>query len=61
MIHYRQKTNVTCGAAAYRSVLSQWEIISEKQAVDEVRTTNKGTGVKDVATALSKRGIWYIS
>lgn len=57
MIHYRQKTNVTCGAAAYRSLLSQWEIISEKQAVDEVKTKKRGTDTWSVVEALKKRHI----
>jgi hypothetical protein len=57
MIHYQQKTNCTCGAAAYRSILSQWELISEKQAVDEVGTNKSGTSVWDVLTALQKRHI----
>lgn len=57
MIHYQQKTNVTCGAAAYRSIVSQWEIISEKQAVDEVKTKKDGTYVVDVFDAFKKRNI----
>jgi hypothetical protein len=57
MIHYRQKTNVTCGAAAYRSLLSQWKIISEKQAVDEIQTDKTGTSVWSILSALEKRHI----
>lgn len=57
MLHFRQKTNCTCGAAAYRMVISHWELISEKQAVDEVNTTRSGTASIDVLFALKKRGI----
>lgn len=57
MIHYQQKTNVTCGAAAYRSIVSQWELISEKQAVDEVKTKKSGTEAWSVVEALRKRHI----
>ncbi len=55
--HFQQKSNVCCGAACYRILLSDKEIISEKQAVDEVLTTNNGTKTSDVINALNKRGI----
>jgi ABC-type bacteriocin/lantibiotic exporter with double-glycine peptidase domain len=57
MLHYRQMTNCTCGAAAYRMMVSQWELISEKTAVDEVHTTKSGTSTLNVVAALKKRGI----
>jgi len=56
MLHFKQKTNSTCGAAAYRSIVSQFDLISEKQAVDEVHTTKSGTYSYNVLNALRKRG-----
>ena len=55
MLHFKQKTGVSCGAAAYRSIISQFELISEKQAVDEVGTTKKGTCTFNVLNAFKKR------
>ena len=57
MLLFKQKTNCTCGAAAYRSILSQFTLISEKQACDEVNTTNKGTLTSQVLKALIQRGL----
>lgn len=56
MLHFQQKTNCTCGAASYRIMVSQWNLISEKQAVDEVGTTKRGTETHKVLAALKKRG-----
>ena len=57
MIHCQQRTNITCGAAAYRTIISQWQVISEKQAVDEVETDKTGTATTSVLRALRKRNI----
>ena len=55
MIHFKQKTPVTCGSACYRILISHFELISEKQAVDEVGTTKSGTYAFDVLNAFKKR------
>jgi hypothetical protein len=50
--HFKQKTNVSCGAACYRMMIGN---ITEKQACDEVKTTKKGTYTSNVYHALLKR------
>jgi hypothetical protein len=55
--HFQQKTNVTCGAACYRILLSDIDLISEKQAVDEIGTKKSGTADYQVKNALKNRGI----
>lgn len=57
MLHFEQKTSNTCGSACYRMIISQWELISEKQAVDEVLTKKSGTFTSEVYDALKKRDI----
>lgn len=58
LVHFRQKTNVTCGATAYRTILSHFNhLISEKQAVDEVKTTKNGTSSRNVLSAFKNREI----
>ncbi len=57
MLHFPQKTNVTCGAAAYRTALSQFELISEKQACDEVKNDKWGTNAHNILNAFKKRGL----
>ena len=56
MLHFKQKTDSTCGAAAFRMIVSKKEVISEKQAVDEVKTNKSGTDSTDVLNALKNRG-----
>jgi len=38
-------------------MVSQWDLISEKQAVDEVKTKKSGTATSNVLFALRKRGL----
>lgn len=54
---FKQRTAVTCGAAAYRIALSDKVCMSEKQAVDEAGTTPKGTALVGVYLALRERKI----
>ena len=55
--HFRQMTNCSCGAAAFRTLISDIELISEKQAVDEVETKKSGTFTNNIRLALNRRGI----
>lgn len=52
IVHFKQKTNVTCGAACYRMMIGN---ITEKQACDEVKTTKMGTYTSNVYKALLNR------
>ena len=53
MVHIKQQYSVSCGAAAYASIVG----CSETQAIRECKTGRGGTSVVNIKLALDKRGI----
>lgn len=58
---FRQRTTSTCGAAAFRTILSRRFSMSEKEAVDLIGTTKHGTHPSGLLRGFANKGIWNCS
>lgn len=57
--HFQQEKNTSCGAAAYRMLLSDNVDMTEKEARKECKTKASGTYTFNVISALKQRGIEF--